>query len=190
MNDLLKMVGVLSILCALSGFALAGLKTLTAPIIEEQVLTFVQGPALQGIFSQSENSPIADRKVFEHENNKITVFPCMQNGKLTAIAIEEQGKGYGGNIGVMVGFNITNDSLAGVGITLLKETPGLGMRVTEANFREQFVNKTLPVALTANGGAIDGISGATISSTGVVSAINKASDTYKAIKPAVQSAWQ
>ena len=55
MADILRMIVVLSALCGLSGFALSYLKMVTAPVIEEQVLTYVQGPAIAGVFTDLDN---------------------------------------------------------------------------------------------------------------------------------------
>lgn len=189
MIGMLRMVVVLSALCGLSGFALSYLKMVTAPRIEEQVLTYVQGPALARVFAHARNSPIADRRRFALDHGAVTVFPALRDGRLVGVALEERGKGYGGDIGVMVGFNVTDDSLAGIGVTTLKETPGLGMRVTEQAFAGQFSGVRAPVALTAQGGGIDGISGATISSGGVVAAVNRAAQIYSRLKPEILKAW-
>ena len=59
MADILRMIVVLSALCGLSGFALSYLKMVTAPVIEEQVLTYVQGPAIAGVFTDIDNQPRA-----------------------------------------------------------------------------------------------------------------------------------
>lgn len=189
MKDMIRMVVVLSVLCALSGFALSYLKMATATRIEDQVLTYVQGPALARVFAGAENSPIADRRKFVADGREVTVFPCIVGGVLKGVAIEDRGRGYGGEIGVMVGFNVDNDSLAGIGVTTLKETPGLGMRVTEAGFSDQFAGARTPVALTAQGGGIDAVSGATISSTGVTVAVNGAAKTYARLKAELLAAW-
>ncbi len=172
MADILRMIVVLSALCGLSGFALSYLKMVTAPVIEEQVLTYVQGPAIAGVFTDIDNQPIADRKAFETEKGRVLVFPAMRDGKLVGVALEAKGKGYGGDVGVMVGFNVANDTLAGIGTTTLKETPGLGMRIAEPGFTGQFRGLAASVGLKSQGGSIDGISGATISSSGAVTAVN------------------
>jgi len=62
MMEIVRMVVVLSVITGLAGFVLSGLKVWTTPIIEEQVLTNVQGPALKQLFLESTNDPIADRK--------------------------------------------------------------------------------------------------------------------------------
>ena len=51
------------------------------------------------------------------------------------------------------------------------ETPGLGQRCMEEEFTSQFIGKAAPFTL---GDGIDGVTGATITSTAVVEAINKA----------------
>lgn len=151
MADILRMIVVLSALCGLSGFALSYLKMVTAPVIEEQVLTYVQGPAIAGVFTDIDNQPIADRKAFETEKGRVLVFPAMRDGKLVGVALEAKGKGYGGDVGVMVGFNVANDTLAGIGTTTLKETPGLGMRIAEPGFTGQFRGIAAPVGLKSQG---------------------------------------
>lgn len=190
MKDVARMVVVLSVLCGLSGFALSYLKMVTASGIDEQVLTYVQGPALEGVFPAADNEPIADRRVFGlPDGGKTTVFPIVREGALAAVALEATGKGYGGPIGVMVGFNIADDSLAGIGVTTLKETPGLGMRIAEPGFTAQFPGQKLPVGLKDSGGTVDAVSGATISSQGAVEAVNRAAGHYAALKAEILAAW-
>lgn len=191
MIAILKMIVVLSSICAISGFALSYLKMSTAKIIEEQVLTYVQGPAILKVFANAENKPIEDRKKFTLEDGReITVFPALQNGKLVGVALEDFGQGYGGDIGVMVGFNVENDTLVNVGITTMKETPGLGTLIAAPKFTAQFVGKPMNVESKAKGGTIDAISGATISSVGTILAVNKAAQIYTALKPQILESWK
>ncbi len=102
----------------------------------------------------------------------------IKDGKLFGVAIEGFGQGFGGDIGVMVGFNVNDDSLINIDITTHKETPGLGSRVSEDSFKKQF-----------EGGEIDAISGATVSSNGAVLAINDAGNQYKALKKEIINTW-
>lgn len=191
MNDIIKMIVVLSSICAGSGFALSYLKTSTAPLIEEQVLTYVQKPALDRILADAENSPIAERKKFAlPSGEQITVFPAKKGGKLHAVALERFGTGFGGDIGVMVGFNPANDTLSGIGITTMKETPGLGTMIAGEKFTGQFPGKGIDVRLSSQGGSIDALSGATVSSTGAVQAVDKAAKSYSALKEQLLKAWQ
>ena len=188
--EMIKMVLVLSLICALSGLTLASVRQATAPRIEEQVMTYVQGPALEQIFTAHDNNPVKDRKVFDVQGRKITVFPAISGGKLTGVAFETFGKGYGGPIGVMVGFTTDGSKLAGIGITTLKETPGLGARAVEPEYRDQFKgHSTQSIALKKQGGDIEAISGATITSTGTVAAVNEAVQIFSKIKDKLPNAW-
>lgn len=188
--EMLRMILVLSLICGLSGLTLATVREATSERIEEQVLTYVQGPALGQIFSDYDNNPVKDRKVFDTPDGPVTVFPAMKNGKLTGVAFETFGKGYGGDIGVMVGFVTDGTKLEGIGITTLKETPGLGARVVEPDYRDQFKGHTTDsIALKKQGGDITAISGATISSVGTVDAVNQAVQIFHKIKDKLPTAW-
>jgi len=187
---MLRMILVLSLICGLSGLTLATVRQATSERIEEQVMTFVQGPALEQIFSDYDNNPVKDRKTFDLPNGPVTVFPALKDGKLTGVAIETFGKGYGGDIGVMVGFATDGSKLEGIGITTMKETPGLGARLVEAEYRDQFKDhSTDKIALKKQGGDIAAISGATISSNGSVAAVNDAVKIFNQIKDKLPSAW-
>ena len=98
-------------------------------------------------------------------------------------AILSYASGYNGDNKVLVGFNEDATEITGIVVTSQAETPGLGAKIVEADFRKQFENKSSVVELSAVKGikaeeALDGqiaaISGATISSTSVVNAVNSA----------------
>ncbi|NDV19434.1 RnfABCDGE type electron transport complex subunit G [Pseudodesulfovibrio sp. JC047] len=190
MKGICTMMLVLSLICGISGGTLAVLKETTAPIIEEQELTYVQAPAIALVLEHHDNNPIQDRKKFEVDGASVTVFPAMNNGAPTGVAFETSGKGYGGTIGVMVGFDLESDTLTGIGITTLKETPGLGMRVTEHGYTTQFKGHSIEnVTLSKNGGDIQAVAGATISSTGTVAAVQQAIAIYRTLKTQLTNGW-
>lgn len=190
MVAILKMLVVLSTICGIAGFALSYLKMITAIPIEEQVLTYVQGPAIKRVFTNTDNSPVADRKKFTTTDGKhITVFPARKDGKLVGVALENFGKGFGGDVGVIVGFDPARDTLVGIGITTMKETPGIGTLVAEPAFVDQFSEKGLDIGLKSQGGAIDAISGATVSSAGAVTAVANAAKAYKELKAEILKTW-
>ena len=189
MKSIIRMIAVLSLLCALSGFVLSYLKITTAPRIEEQVLNYVQGPALARVFPDAENSPLVERHKFNLDGREIMVFPAKKGGKLYGAALENSAAGFGGDLGVMVGFDTTRDALVGIGITTMKETPGIGSHVADANFTNPFQCLGLPVGLSSQGGNVDAVSGATVSSTGAVNAIRKATDDYQALREQILAQW-
>lgn len=191
MNEAIKMIAVLTLFCGLSSVTLASLKDVTGNRIEEQVLTYVQGPAIEQVLKGYENSPVKDRKKFmiPGTGQEITVFPAIKDGRLSGVALETASKGYGGEVGVMVGFNIKDLNLSGIGITTMKETPGVGSRVAKHGFTNQFRKHPLEVELTSKGGSIEGIAGATISSTASVEAVKKAVNIFNKIRPQLNNAW-
>lgn len=193
MREIMKMIVVLTCLTGIAGLALSSLKEMTAPTIELQLLTFVQGPSLSQVLPGYTNDPVQERKKFTNPltGKAINVFPLKVDGKLKAVAIEGFGGGYGDNIGVMVGFDLANDKLVGIGITTTKETPGIGSRITEPDFRDRFVGLSESEAkLTSQGGKIDALSGATISSTGTVVAVQDAGKVYGALKKEILEAFK
>ena len=65
-------------------------------------------------------------------------------------------------------------SVKGIEILSHSETPGLGARITESDFTDQFVGLNIDdISLTQDGGQIDGLTGATISSQAVVDAVRE-----------------
>lgn len=190
MKEMIKMMVVLSLICGFSGLTLAALKETTTPIIEEQVLTYVQAPAINAVLHGYDNNPIKDRRKFDVNGRTVTVFPAMNNGTLTGVAFETTGKGYGGAIGVMVGFDINAMALSGIGITTMKETPGLGSRVAGHGYTTQFKGHSLEsMKLKKNGGDIEAVAGATISSTGTVAAVRDAIAIFNALKNTLADGW-
>ena len=100
---------------------------------------------------------------------------------------ETESKGYGGTIQVMTGISTEGD-VTGVVILSHAATPGLGANAEKENFRDQFkqpapengldVVKYQPPAE----GQIEAMTGATITSKAVTSAVNLAIEQYHTIK--------
>lgn len=180
---------VLTVICAVSGAALAGLKIVTAPQIESQLLANVQGPALVQMFPGASNDPLAERKKFSlPDGGEVTAFPIYENNRLVSIALEGTGTGYGGDLGTMVAFNLDNGTVRRIGITIFKETPGIGTKVMTNRFLRQFDGRD-NVALRNEGGEIDGVSGATFSSKGVVLGVQQAIAIYGVLREELARAW-
>lgn len=88
--------------------------------------------------------------------------------------------GFGGNLNVMVG--VTADgTCSGVSIISHAETSGLGANATKPAFRDQFVGKSGTVAVTKDGGEINALTGATITSRAVANGVNSALAAAKAM---------
>ena len=189
MKEIIKMLVVLTLICAVCGFLLAYVNKSTKKQREEQVLLNVKGPAVKKVLKGSDNDLIKDRKIITIGKKKIIIFVGKKAGKPWAFAYEMMGKGFGGDIGVIVGIDAASGDLLGIGITTHKETPGLGALIQEPGFREGFKGLDLSAAVkvTGDGGQVDAISGATISSRAVCEAVNKASAFYKQHKTEILS---
>ncbi|MDR2891636.1 MAG: FMN-binding protein [Deltaproteobacteria bacterium] len=189
--QLLGPVVVLTVICAVAGTALAGVKLGTASRIESQVLNNVQGPTLQRMFPNADNDIVAERKMLTGPNGQaVIVFPIYEKGQLSAVAIEGIASGYGGDFGVMTAFNLANDTMNNIGVTISKETPGIGSQVATPRFTKQFRNGAPDeMKLRSQGGKINAISGATISSTAASNAVQQASAFYRELKPEIGKTW-
>lgn len=188
MRELIKMVVVLTVISLLSGGLLAALRDNTQERINSQVLEFVKGPAIRAIFEGASNDPIASRFQLKDGEVQRTFFVGVLDGQPRGVALESSGKGYGGEVGLMVGIDVKDDKLLGVGVTTMSETPGLGARAkTDPSFTAQFKGRSLsePVKVTQDGGSINAISGATITSRAVSSGVSDALALYERLKPQI-----
>ncbi len=185
MREMIKMVVVLTILSFFSGGVLAYIRNNTQERIENQVLEFVKGPAIRAIFEGAGNNPIADRFTLKDGDVEITFFVGVFDGEPRGVAFETSGKGYGGDVGLMVGIDVKDNQLMGVSVTTHGETPGMGAKAkSDPSFTAQFKGLALeqPVAVTQDGGSISAISGATITSRAVSSATTDADKIYQKLK--------
>jgi len=189
MNEMVKMVVVLTILTAFSGGLLASIRNGTAEKIEIQQLKFVKGPAIKTILDGAENDPIADRFKIKDGEKEYSVFVGKFDGKASTVAMESFATGFGGPVGVMVGINMDDDSVLAVGVTTHAETPGLGSRAKDdPEFVAQFKGGAIkdPFKVSKDGGQINAMSGATITSQAVCQATTDVGGAYQKLKPKIQ----
>jgi electron transport complex protein RnfG len=166
---------------------LAYINTATEDRIQNQVLEFVKGPAVRSIFPDATNDPIADRVQIKDGEIGRTFFIGVIDGEPRGVAFETFGKGgYGGDVGLMVGIDIKEDKLIGVGVTTHSETPGMGAKAkTDPGFVAQYqgLSAKEPIKVTNDGGTINAISGATLTSRAVCLAASEAAEIYQQLKP-------
>ena len=189
MRELIKMVIVLTVLSCFSGGLLAYINSATEDRIENMVLEFVKGPAVRKIFEGASNDPIKDRFQIKDGEIERTFFVGVIDGEPRGIAFETAGKGYGGDVGLMVGIDAKENKLLGVGVTTHAETPGMGARAqTDPGFAAQFRDISLadPIKVNQDGGTINAISGATITSRAVCSAATEANEIYNKFKDQIE----
>ena len=187
MKQYIKMIVVLTGIAAVCGFLLSTVKQVTAVRIEEQILVNVKLPAVKTVLDPSTNDLVQDRQTIKLDEQEHVVFVGKKDGKTWSVAFESKGPGFGGDIGVMVGFDLEKDILTGIGILTHQETPGLGAGITETTFTGNFKNKPITAVFKVKkeDGEVDAVSGATNSSKGVCTAVQKSIALYPAIKKSV-----
>ena len=114
-----------------------------------------------------------------------------EGGAPVAYAVPFTGAGLWGSMRGYIGVNAELDEMTGLAFTEHSETPGLGGRIDEMVYREQFIG--LPIASdtrlaygAAGGETIDAITGATSTSNAVLSILNRVlSDNLPEVEVAV-----
>jgi len=153
------------------------------PIISVTVVVFI-AVALLGLTDTVVRDKIEWQKEQKIQRMLYEIFPSMTEHTLEndvymiysdeaeiGFAFLAMGKGYGGNIDILVGLE-NETTVKGITIVSHLESPGLGARITESVFTDQFTGLNIDdVVLKRDGGQIDAITGASISSESVVDAI-------------------
>lgn len=153
------------------------------PIAEAKLAKQIK--AISQVVPQYDNKPVDEMykiPVSDHPGDSLEVFPAKEGGKQIGLAVKSYStKAYGGYLWVMVGMDMEGH-IIDTYVLEHKETPGLGSKMTEPDFKDQFKNKnpkefTLKVA--KDGGDIDALTGATISSRAYADALQRAFDSVK-----------
>lgn len=153
------------------------------PILAVTVVVFIAVAVLAGVDSMTRdmiewqkeqkilrmlNEIFPDMSRYTLEDDIYTIY---SDGAEIGYAFLAVGKGYGGNIDILVGLK-PDMKVKGISIISHLETPGLGERITKPDFTDRFVGLDIAdVALTRDGGKIDAITGTTISSKAVIDAV-------------------
>ena len=181
------MIVVLTVLTSVSGGLLAAIESGTKVQIENQVLKFQKAPAIESIFPEAKDDPIAQRFTIEADDLKLQLFPTTLADGSKAVAFETKGTGFSGPVGLMVGVNLDKDEIIDVRMTTHAETPGIGTKAKDdLSFVSQFTGlaiETTDFNLKGSGGVIDAISGATVTSNAITIAAVKAKGIYLKLKP-------
>ncbi len=104
------------------------------------------------------------------------------DGNFIGAAVETfTNKGFSGNISLMVGI-LKDGTVNNISVLQHAETPGLGSKMSEPSFKDQFNNKhadSFNFNVKKDGGDVDAITAATISSRAFCDAVNRAISTFE-----------
>lgn len=195
-NMLLSLGGI----CVLvSGILAVVNQVTTAPIAEAEMKAKVE--AIRAVAPAFDNNPFAEKMLVlpEGETDSLTVYPAKKGGALVGFAIESYTqKGFSGLIRVMVGFDATGQ-LVDFSVLQHSESPGLGSRIPEwyheksegsgiRDVRGLDMKKEAPLTVSKDGGKVDAITAATISSRAFLDAVNRAWRTFSSLEGSVGEA--
>ena len=189
MREILNLGLKLLLITAVAGLALGIVNSITREPIKAQV-EYMDAQSRIAVFSK-------DTEFVELNIDKIKsissdysiiaqVFQARQNAQVIGYAIKTTPSGYGGAIELTVGIS-TDGTLTGIYIGNNSETPGLGAKASEPEFRDQFkgkkVDKQLEVIKSGklSDNQVQAISGATITSKAVTSGVNTAMKLYNEV---------
>jgi len=182
---------ILGLFCLGFGIVLALTHLTTATAIHQRAEDDKQNSLSQVIpTGLHDNNPLADAvTVPGAEGKPVTVFRATRDHRVTAVAYEITGSGYGGEVKLMLGLD-AEGRILGVRALSHKETPGLGDKIEPAksDWITRFTGLTLgePPAdkwkVKKDGGVFDQFSGATITPRGVVGAIRRGLEFFAAHK--------
>lgn len=169
MKKIVKLLVVLTGVCVVAGLILSFVNEATTDARAYQDRLEMLN-ALNMVLPEHDNEP--DKDIIEISG--VSYYVSRLKGSINSIAfITLTEKGYGGRIKIIVGVKPYGE-IIGIGILQQKETPGLGSKIADAWFGDQYKGKTLANAkwlVKKDGGDFDQISGATISPRAVTSAV-------------------
>ncbi len=169
-----RLIFVLVLIMIVSGVSLAGLYQWTIPHIEAHEALARE----RAIFSV-----LPRANAYEAiETDELLVYRGLDEAQnQVGYAMETRGGGFQGMITLMVGLDPEAGELTGIEVLTMFETPGLGARIDEVNFKEQFTDKQFGDPFKA-GEDIDSISGATLSVQAVGNIVSAAITQFEALK--------
>jgi len=178
MKKIIKPTIALVLICLACTAALTLINRLTDPRINS-IKAQQQEEAMRELIPNASNFSDANEHEIQTDDRAIPIkfFSAYgENSEIIGYVFITSAAGYSGDISVMTAASI-DASVIGVNILSISETPGLGMKVQEANFLEQFVSKIKGIAVSKNAAKdneIQVITGATISARAITQAVNYA----------------
>ncbi len=176
------MVLTLVLVCAGAAMALAYVNELTRePIAKARLRAKVA--AIEKVLPAFENNPYEDRLTINMpKQGDVEIYPARDaDGKMVGLAVPASDPGgYGGKVELLFGFNTTGD-VTGFEKLKMEETPGLGDGILKEKFKKQFFGinaDTMKLTVKKDGGDVDAVTAATISSRAATSALVSAFDIY------------
>jgi len=134
--------------------------------------------AIRQVSPDFDNDPSAAKT----EKEGVVIYRLSNQGEPVGYAVKSfTDKGFGGHVEIMAGF-LTDGSIHNITVLQHKETPGLGTKMTDPKFSGQFLGKNpsaFKLLVKKDGGAVDAITAATVSSRAYCDAVQRAFNSMK-----------
>ena len=185
-NDIIKPVAVLLVICIVIPLALAVTNKVTEKRID-QLVRKNEKETMNRLIKADEFVS----ETYSKDNISFKYNTAKKDGEIKGYIFITAAKGYGGDVTVMTAVG-TNGNISKIAVTDASgETPGLGQNVTKAKFYEQYKEKSNGVTVVKNGSGgkntVDAVTGATISSKAVNTAVREALENYELISKYTES---
>jgi electron transport complex protein RnfG len=129
--------------------------------------------AIKLVSPDFDNDPLTDARSLDG----VTIYTVKKQNEPSGFAVKTYSdKGFSGHIELMAGFR-TDGTINNITILEHKETPGLGTKMAEPKFLSQFFGKnpgSFSLNVKKDGGQVDAITAATISSRAFCDALQRA----------------
>lgn len=179
-SSLKNMVIVLFVITFISGLALAFVQQITKEPIANAYQQ-KQIAAISDVVPEFDNNPLETMEKVAIDDDSLQIYTARQNNEVVGYAIlSSTNSGFGGLVQVMVGFN-PDGTIYNTSVVSHQETPGLGDQMTTEKFRSQFQGfncSTQKAIVKKDGGDIDALTAATISSRAFCKTISKAHNAF------------
>lgn len=180
-SNFINMVVVLFAVTLVASGAVGYVDSLTAGPIEAAKQAKQVNAIRQVIPGEFDNDPSADVwKMETPDGGELEFYPAKKNGEAVGTAVKTYtNSGFGGQVWLMVGFN-PDGTIANYSVLEHKETPGLGSKMDvwfAKDGKGDIVGKnpgTTGLKVSKDGGDVDAITAATISSRAFLDAVNRA----------------
>ncbi|MBQ6718395.1 MAG: RnfABCDGE type electron transport complex subunit G [Clostridia bacterium] len=176
-GEVITPTAVLAIICVVVTLALSSTNLLTAGKIEALAIE-TQNKAMAKLIEADEYHELPATTSF----GDITYNAAIKDGDTVGCIFVTEANGYGGVVSVMTAVDMEGKIIAVEILAAADETPGLGQNVTKEYFYTRFNGMSGDIIAAKAGTAkkenneIDAVTGATISSKAVTTAVNQALD--------------
>lgn len=185
-TTLLQLILSLTLISVIAGIALAGVYSITKEPIEKVQLEKKREAIAQVLPNFNlEKGEIKEISLMpEDGKDSVTLNMAYMEGQLCGAAVETYTDiAFSGRFTIMVGFD-ADGNITGTEVLKMNETPGLGDKINkskDSKFSPQFVGKNpanFKLKVTKDGGDVDAITAATISSRAFCDAVERAYKTF------------